>query len=64
MNFGDACDKMKKENKKIKLPEWDNKYLWANEDCIFIYNNGDIYRLKDCTNFRLKNIFRTDWEAI
>lgn len=64
MRFEEAYDKMKKENKKIRLPHWENIYWFMVNNYIMVYNNGSKYRFGDCLNFRLKNLFRTDWEVM
>ena len=64
MKFEEAYKKMKKEKKKIKLPDWNNIYWYIHNSRVRINNNGKIYNLGDYINFSLKYLVRTDWQVI
>lgn len=64
MKFEEAYKKIKKEKTKIKLPEWNNMFLFLRNSKIKINKDGQIYTLKNCPGFSLKYLTRTDWRVM
>lgn len=64
MKFEEAYKKIKEEKKKMKLPEWNDMFLFLRNSRIKINKNGKLYNLKTWTGFSLKYLTRTDWRVI